>query len=100
MNRTGQAVITHELTRRFGARLAVDHLDLAVRAGELYGFLGPNGAGKSTILRMLSDRGMGSELDLGPIRKEMGPHYSEGKHLVLPSSAVILIPEEGFVTSS
>ena len=60
MNRTGRAVITHELTRRFGARLAVDHLDLAVRAGELYGFLGPNGAGKSTTLRMLSDRGMGS----------------------------------------
>jgi ABC-2 type transport system ATP-binding protein len=38
----------------------VDHLDLAVRAGELYGFLGPNGADKSTTLRMLSDRGMGS----------------------------------------
>ncbi|HEY3068153.1 MAG TPA: ABC transporter ATP-binding protein [Methylomirabilota bacterium] len=33
--------------------MAVDHLDLAVRRGELYGFLGPNGAGKSTTLRML-----------------------------------------------
>jgi ABC-2 type transport system ATP-binding protein len=31
----------------------VDHLDLTVRGGELYGFLGPNGAGKSTTLRML-----------------------------------------------
>src|SRR5204863_108561 len=40
-------------TRRFGKILAVDHLDLRVRRGELYGFLGPNGAGKSTTLRML-----------------------------------------------
>src|SRR5713101_7763642 len=50
---TGQAVVTQGLTRRFGRRVAVDHLDLQVRAGELYGFLGPNGAGKSTTLRML-----------------------------------------------
>lgn len=47
------AVVTEGLTRRFGALVAVDHLDLRVRAGELYGFLGPNGAGKSTTLRML-----------------------------------------------
>ncbi len=47
------AVETRDLTRRFGKRIAVDHLNLQVRAGELYGFLGPNGAGKSTTLRML-----------------------------------------------
>jgi ABC-2 type transport system ATP-binding protein len=47
------AVVTHGLTRRFGRRVAVDHIDLRVRVGELYGFLGPNGAGKSTTLRML-----------------------------------------------
>src|SRR6266511_3097976 len=47
------AVETRDLTRRFGKRVAVDHLNLHVRAGELYGFLGPNGAGKSTTLRML-----------------------------------------------
>jgi ABC-2 type transport system ATP-binding protein len=49
----GLAVVTHGLTRRFGRHVAVDHVDLQVRAGELYGFLGPNGAGKSTTLRML-----------------------------------------------
>jgi ABC-2 type transport system ATP-binding protein len=49
----GYAVVTRGLTRRFGRRVAVDHLDLQVRTGELYGFLGPNGAGKSTTLRML-----------------------------------------------
>jgi len=47
------AVVTRGLTRRFGRLVAVDHLDLRVRTGELYGFLGPNGAGKSTTLRML-----------------------------------------------
>ena len=47
------AVVTRGLTKRFGRVLAVDHLDLEVRRGELYGFLGPNGAGKSTTVRML-----------------------------------------------
>jgi ABC-2 type transport system ATP-binding protein len=46
-------VLTRGLTKRFGSFTAVDHVDLAVREGELYGFLGPNGAGKSTTLRML-----------------------------------------------
>ena len=47
------AVVTRGLTKRFGKVVAVDHVDLRVREGELYGFLGPNGAGKSTTLRML-----------------------------------------------
>jgi ABC-2 type transport system ATP-binding protein len=46
-------VVTEGLTRRFGRFTAVDHVDLRVEAGQLYGFLGPNGAGKSTTLRML-----------------------------------------------
>jgi len=53
LDTAGYAVVTRGLTKRFGRVLAVDHLDLEVRAGELYGFLGPNGAGKSTTLRML-----------------------------------------------
>ena len=44
---------TRELTRQFGAKLAVDHLDLLVPAAGVYGFLGPNGAGKTTAIRML-----------------------------------------------
>jgi len=44
---------THELRRAFGETRAVDGVDLAVHAGEIYGFLGPNGAGKSTVVRML-----------------------------------------------
>lgn len=47
-------IITHKLTRQFGATRAVDELDLEVRQGEVLGFLGPNGAGKTTITRMLT----------------------------------------------
>jgi ABC-type multidrug transport system ATPase subunit len=49
------AVETHGLTKRYSTGvLAVNNLDLRVRAGEVYGFLGPNGAGKTTTLRLLS----------------------------------------------
>src|SRR5437773_10005074 len=41
------------MTKRFGHRTVVDHVDLTVRAGEIFGFLGPNGSGKTTFLRML-----------------------------------------------
>lgn len=46
-------IATRRLTRRFGTKVAVDHLDLRVRRGEVYGFLGPNGCGKSTTIRLL-----------------------------------------------
>lgn len=48
------AIETHDLTRVFGSLAAVDHLDLTVPAGIVYGLLGPNGAGKSTALRMIT----------------------------------------------
>jgi ABC-2 type transport system ATP-binding protein len=43
----------HGLSKRYGKRLAVDHLDLEVRRGDILGFLGPNGAGKTTTIRMI-----------------------------------------------
>lgn len=41
------------VTKQFGARRAVDGLDLTVHAGELFAFLGPNGAGKTTTIKMI-----------------------------------------------
>jgi ABC-2 type transport system ATP-binding protein len=41
------------LTKRYGDRVAVDHVDFAVEPGTVTGFLGPNGAGKSTTMRMI-----------------------------------------------
>lgn len=64
------ALQTEALTKRYGARTAVDRLTISVERGDIYGFLGPNGAGKSTTLRML----------LG---------------LVRPSSGVIKFPVRG-----
>src|SRR5436309_12527638 len=42
-----------EVTKRYGTKLAVDRLDLALAPGELFAFLGPNGAGKTTTIKML-----------------------------------------------
>jgi ABC-2 type transport system ATP-binding protein len=47
------AIDVRGMTKRFGNRTAVDHVDLQVRTGEICGFLGPNGSGKTTFIRML-----------------------------------------------
>ena len=48
----GAPVRARGLVKRYKEILAVDHVDLQVRSGDVYGFLGPNGAGKTTTLRM------------------------------------------------
>jgi ABC-2 type transport system ATP-binding protein len=47
------AIVIDNLTRSFGARVAVDRVSLAIREGEIFGLLGPNGSGKTTLIRML-----------------------------------------------
>ena len=44
---------THGLTRKFGELMALDHLDIAIEQGEIFGLVGPDGAGKTTTLRLL-----------------------------------------------
>ena len=44
---------TIDLTKRYKSRVAVDHLNIEVRRGDIFGFLGPNGAGKSTTIRLI-----------------------------------------------
>lgn len=72
---------THELTKRYGDRAAVDAVNLTVRRGEVYGFLGPNGAGKTTTLRML----------LGLIR----PTSGTAQILGMPLGSAGIIPRVG-----
>jgi ABC-2 type transport system ATP-binding protein len=54
MNETTPAVLAEDLLKTFGDQRAVDHVDLEVRRGEVFGVLGPNGAGKTTMLKMLA----------------------------------------------
>jgi len=51
-NEASPPVKARGLVKRYDEVLAVDHVDLNVRTGDVYGFLGPNGAGKTTTLRM------------------------------------------------
>jgi len=48
------AIVTNQLTRRFGDLVAVQDVNLRVSSGQFFGFLGPNGAGKSTTIKMLT----------------------------------------------
>jgi ABC-2 type transport system ATP-binding protein len=51
---TAEALIdVRGLTKRYGERTVVDHFDMRVPRGRIYGFLGPNGSGKTTTIRML-----------------------------------------------
>ena len=47
-------VETRDLTRRYGTTLALDHLNLEIPQGAIFGFIGPNGAGKTTTMRILT----------------------------------------------
>jgi ABC-type multidrug transport system ATPase subunit len=48
------AIVTENLTRRFGNFTAVDQVNITVGEGEVFGFLGPNGSGKTTVIKMLT----------------------------------------------
>jgi ABC-2 type transport system ATP-binding protein len=60
----------HDLTKRYGKKLAVDHLTFSVAPGRVTGFLGPNGAGKSTTMRLI----------LGLDRPSEGTATINGRH--------------------
>ena len=70
------AITTEGLTKRYGDRVAVDHLDLEVPTGVVAGFVGPNGAGKTTTMAML----------LGLVRPTGGRGSVLGLPLTDPSS--------------
>ncbi len=76
----------NELSRKYGALAAVDHVSFTARPGRVTGFLGPNGAGKTTTLRMLlglvtPTAGMGHE-DVEPIT-ELIRRAAEGRTILL-----------------
>ncbi len=50
----GLAIEAHDLTRRFGDFVAVDHVSFRIERGEIFGFVGSNGCGKTTTMKMLT----------------------------------------------
>ena len=75
---------TDGLTKRFrSGQVAVDHIDLDVPAGAVYGFLGPNGSGKTTTIRML----------LGLVRPTAGGAWLLGEGM--PDGAARVLPRVG-----
>ena len=54
MNANGWAISTQGLTKNYDKLVAVDHVDMSVPAGSVFGLLGPNGAGKTTIIKVLT----------------------------------------------
>lgn len=72
------AIDVRGMTKRFGKRLAVDHVDLQVRKGEICGFLGPNGSGKTTTIRMLC----------GLLRPDAGSGTCLGHDVIAESRAI------------
>jgi len=87
LNESSIALVAQGLTKRYGSTdgglLAVDHIDMEIRRGEVFGFLGPNGAGKTTTIRMLTGLarptsgsaqvlGLDLERDRSRIKKRIG----------------------------
>jgi ABC-2 type transport system ATP-binding protein len=73
------AIEARGLVKRYGELTAVDHVDLTVRSGDVYGYLGPNGAGKTTSLRML----------LGLIRPDEGSAKLFGRDPLLEGARAL-----------
>jgi ABC-2 type transport system ATP-binding protein len=80
------AIDVRGMTKRFGALVAVDGIDLQVRSGEICAFLGPNGSGKTTFIRMLC----------GLLRADAGSGTCLGHDVIAESEAIKL--QVGYMT--
>ena len=82
---------TINLTKKFGSLIAVDNLNLEIKAGEIFGFLGPNGAGKTTTVKLLC----------GLLKPDSGKIFIAGNDLeknTLKTKKIIgLLPEHPFL---
>lgn len=74
------AIETRGLTKKFGAQIAVNGVDLAVPSGSVFGFLGPNGSGKTTTIRML----LGLLRSTGGEARVLGASMPQSLDAVLP----------------
>jgi ABC-2 type transport system ATP-binding protein len=88
------AVRASGLSKRYGATLALDRLDLAIGIGEVYGYLGPNGAGKTTTIRLVlglqrpsegGAEGFGVDARHDPVRAHRRVAFVAGEPMLWPA---------------
>lgn len=72
---TDFAIHLKGITKRYGQRTALRHLDLAIPSGSIYALLGPNGAGKTTLLRCLTGLMRPEEGEGTVLGEVLGPRY-------------------------
>jgi ABC-2 type transport system ATP-binding protein len=84
-----QPVRARGLVKRYKEVLAVDHVDLNVKTGDVYGFLGPNGAGKSTTIKMLT----GLLAPTGGVMRLLGEDVSDPRRALEVKRRVGVVPE-------
>ena len=70
---------TDNLTKRFGAKCALNKVNMQIKKGEIYGFIGKNGAGKTTLMRLVLGAAMPSE---GEIELFGGEELSRARHRI------------------
>src|SRR5215471_1499510 len=85
------AILVRDLRKSYGAKAAVDGVDLEVPRGSFFGFLGPNGAGKSTTIRMLTGL---IPADSGTI-EILGYRFPEGELEI--KRRIGLVPDESLL---
>jgi len=85
------AIELHGVRKCYGRTVALDHLDLAVRQGELFAFLGPNGAGKTTTIKLIT----------GLLRPDQGDIHVCGHHIgyngVAAKAKIAYVPDQPFL---
>ena len=91
---TEHVLVTRDLTKRYGAAVAVDHANIAIPKGAIYGLVGRNGAGKTTLMRLATGQSCptGGELELfGASGKAMRPQRARtGAMIEIPSFSPFL----------
>ena len=84
----GPAVLIQGLAKRFGAKIAVNQVHLAVPRGSFFGIVGPNGAGKTTLIRMAT----------GLLRPDLGQVFVDGLDVwrdpVAAKARIGILPDE------
>ncbi len=72
-------IVLENLTKRFGNIIAVNHLNLTIPAGEIFGFIGPNGAGKTTTIKMMGGLLAPSSGSVHVCGKNLATHPEQAK---------------------